>query len=114
MPKFFTLILLSGFVFLGSSTKVKQFDPCKVYGTLYIEENPNRAHFKVYEEESEAFADVIIFEETNRLYADRQGKWFFTENRDFADFFVYFEEQRGLADFSVFYTDYESFSGCNN
>ncbi len=113
MQKISAFIFLISFLFLGSASKSEQFDPCKVFGVIYIEDNPRYAHFRVYEEESEAFSDVIIFEESSRLYADSQGKWFFTDTREFADFFIYFEEERGLADFSVFYTGYESFSGCN-
>lgn len=107
------ILILIVFLGIGSAYSPKQYDPCQVYGAIYIEENPRRAHFKVYEETSETFADVLVFEQDNRLYADGQGKWFFTKNRDFADFFVYFESERGLADFSVYYTDFESFAGCN-
>ncbi len=107
------LIVLLGLAFLGSASKNAQYDPCEIYGLVFIEENPRLAHFKVYEETSEAFADVIIFEEENRLYADRKGKWHFTDKREFADVYIYFEEDRGLSDFSVFFTEYESFSGCN-
>jgi len=113
MQKFFTIILLAGLTLSISASVERQYDPCNVYGVIFIEDNPRLAHFKVYEEASEAFADVIVFEETNRLYADSKGKWFFTDTREFADFYIYFEEEKGLADFSVFYTDYESFSGCN-
>lgn len=106
------LLFLSALLF-GTAYNPKQYDPCEVYGAIYIEDNPRLAHFKVYEETSESFADILVFEQDNRLYADSQGKWFFTKNRDFADFFVYFESERGLSDFSVYYTDFESFAGCN-
>jgi hypothetical protein len=107
------LIILTCYLLVGTAYSPKQYDPCEVYGAIYIEENPRRAHFKVFEESSESFADILVFEQDNKLYADGQGKWFFTKNRDFADFFVYFETERGLADFSVYYTEFESFAGCN-
>lgn len=91
----------------------EQFDPCRIYGKVYIEENPRYAHYRVYEETSEAFADILIFEEENPLYADRVGIWSFTDNRDFADVWIYFEKDKSRADFAVFYTDFESFAGCN-
>lgn len=109
-----TILLLVSFTLLESASIESQYNPCNIYGVIYIEDNPLKAHFKVFEETSEAFADVIIYIEKNRLYTDTEGKWYFTETREFADFFIYFEEKRELADFSIYYTDYESFSGCNN
>lgn len=105
-------------IFFGSDSlfeaKVKdQPDPCRIYGRVFIEENPRYAHYKVYEDDSEAFSDIIIFEEENALYADEVGHWTFVEKREFADVYIYFEENRNLADFSVFYTEYASFAGCN-
>jgi len=91
----------------------KQIDPCRVFGAVYIEEYPENAQFLVYEEESEAFATLQVFEEENRLYADQSGKWYFTDNRDFARFSVYFVERKNNADFSVYFTRFESFAGCN-
>jgi len=107
--------ILSFLVLLNveSKTEIFQFDPCRIHGKVYIEENPRYAHYRVYEETSETFADVIVFEEENPLYADRQGIWSFTDNRDFADVWIYFEKERNMADFAVFYTDFESFAGCN-
>ncbi|UXX80559.1 DUF6150 family protein [Reichenbachiella carrageenanivorans] len=90
-----------------------QLDPCEVYGKIYIESNPNYAHFRVYEDDSEAFADILIFEEENSLYADEVGHWSFVDDRDFADVYIYFEKDRYMADFAVYYTDYASFAGCN-
>ncbi|HHP7240923.1 MAG TPA: DUF6150 family protein [Cyclobacteriaceae bacterium] len=86
---------------------------CKVYGVIYIEEYESQAHYTVYETDSETFADAIIFEESNRLYTNKEGKWFFTEDRNLADYRIYFSDSKYNADFSVFFTDYESFAGCN-
>lgn len=92
----------------------QSFDYCKLQGSIYVEEKyPADAHFIVYLEKSEAFADLLVFKEENSLFADRAGLWFFTENRDFADFRVYFTRERKKADFSIYYTDIPSFAGCN-
>jgi hypothetical protein len=48
------------------------------------------------------------------VYADREGLWYFTDKKEFADFTVYFEPKKGLAEFSVYFIDVESFAGCNN
>ena len=100
----------------GSSPSVfsGRVDFCKLFGSVYIEKNVNSADFRVYEEDSEAFCNIRIFEVDNRLYADRQGLWHFTDKKEFADFSIYFEPKRGLADFTIFFIDVESFAGCNN
>ncbi|MEQ6121316.1 DUF6150 family protein [Reichenbachiella sp. MALMAid0571] len=108
----FYFIAFCGIIINTGSTR-KVYDPCKIFGVVYVEKNPRYAHFKVYEESSEAFADILIFEEENRLYADKQGLWSFTDKKEFADFYIYWEKQKGLADFSVYFTDFESFAGCN-
>ncbi len=87
---------------------------CKLYGRVYIEKDPSRAHYQVFEEESEAFSDIVIYEEDNALYADEEGHWYFVENKGMADFSIYFTEERGGSDFSIYFTDTESFAGCNN
>jgi hypothetical protein len=58
----FYIIAVSG-VFINSGAKKTRYDPCKLFGTVYIEKNPRYAHFKVYEEETEAFADLLIYKE---------------------------------------------------
>ncbi len=92
---------------------VDQIDYCKVYGSVYEVEYPNQADVFVYEEYSEAFAKLIVFEENNRLMADKEGKWYFTDNPDFADFKIYFVDKRNKADISVYFTNFESFAGCS-
>lgn len=106
------LSILWVFTSLFFSESVEQIDPCKVYGAIYIEEYPENAQFLIYEEESEAFADIQVFEEDNRLFADNSGKWYFTDNKDFARYSVYFVERKRNADFSVYFTRFESFAGC--
>ncbi len=86
---------------------------CNLYGVVYIEESPGLADFRVYEEETEAFSTLLVYEEDNRLYADREGIWCFTDDRNLADFTVYFSERRKGTQFSVYFIDTESFAGCN-
>lgn len=85
---------------------------CNLYGTVFIENNPNDAHFIVYVEETEGLADMLVYQEDNRLFADRKGIWFFTKNRGLSDFSVYFEREKNRADFTIFYTEVQTFAGC--
>lgn len=95
-------------------SEVQQVNFCRLFGSVYIEEDRKLADFRVFEEESEAFCDIKVFEVESRVYADREGLWHITETRAFADFSVYFEPRKGLEDFSVYFIDIESFAGCNN
>jgi len=98
----------------GSHSSTKQFDNyCQLMGSVYVEDSPKRADFLIYEEESEAMADLIVFKPDNKLFADRPGLWYFTPNKDFADFTVYFTDHKGKANFSVYFTDLETYAGCN-
>lgn len=109
------IVLIVVLVIIGNSPFVfsAQVDYCKLFGAVYIENNPKQADFRVYEEDSEAFCDIKVFEVESRVYADREGLWHFTDTKAFADFTIYFEPRKGLADFSVFFIDIESFAGCN-
>ena len=113
MISFLTILLTFSLVSTPTNADFEQLDPCKVYGKIFIEENPYYAHFRVYEEDSEAFSDIIVFEEESVLYADQQGHWTFVDKREFADIYIYFEEEKNMADFSIFFTEFESFAGCN-
>ncbi len=107
------LWVLTSFYSAGSDTgSTEQIDLCKIYGAIYIEEYPENAQFLVYEEESEAFAKILVFEEENKLFATENGKWYFTDNKDFARHTVYFVDRKRDADFSVYFTRFESFAGC--
>ncbi|WP_375435340.1 DUF6150 family protein [uncultured Hymenobacter sp.] len=90
-------------------------EPCRIYGTIYLERDPRRrgtCFGVIYEEPEEAFADVLVFTEDNKLFADKAGLWYFTEARDFADYVLFVSDKRALADFSVHYTKVRSFAGC--
>ena len=106
----YTLLSLLGI----DRSNTQPLNICELRGTVYIEDNPNRANFFLYEEDSEAFADFLIFETDNALFATESGVWYFTDKRVFADFSVYFVESKGSADFTVYFTSFESFAGCNN
>ena len=114
--KFFGRIFLVTFFLVIVDSPVifsYQVDYCRIFGSVYVEKNPRYADYHVFIEESEAFSDIIVFKADNRLFADRQGLWHFTDKKAFADFTIYYEKDRGLAEFSVFYTETESFAGCN-
>ena len=85
---------------------------CKIWGRIYVVSDKNKADFRVYVEESDAFANIAVYQHTNKLYADRPGHWFFTNNRAEADFWIYLEPIKGFADFSIAYVETESFAGC--
>ena len=91
----------------------RQSDPCNLYGSVFIETNKRRADYIIYQEKSEVFADLKVFKEDNKLLADDQGLWFFTENKDFADFTIYFETDPANVDFTIFYTDVAVYAGCD-
>ncbi|WP_400192362.1 DUF6150 family protein [Hymenobacter sp. B81] len=90
-------------------------DPCKLYGSVYLERDPRRRGLctaTVYVEQQEAFASLVVYQEANKLFADKPGLWYQTEARDFADFTVFVTDNRALADFGIFYTKVRSFAGC--
>lgn len=103
-------------IIIGSSPSVfsAQVNFCKIFGSVYIEKNPQYADFRVYKEESEAFCDIKVFEVESRVYADQEGLWHFTDKKAFADFSIYLEPKEGLADFTIYMIDIESFAGCND
>ena len=87
---------------------------CQLNGGVLEEKEPGRAIFKVYKEESESFADLHVFRAENMLFADKPGKWYFTDNRSLARFTIFWVPERSQADFSIFFTETESFAGCPN
>lgn len=89
-------------------------DVCDIYGAIYFTQAQEWAQFRMFETDSEVFADLVIYEETNRLFADRQGLWYVTEDSLTADHYVYYTENRGLADFTVYFTDIPAAARCNN
>jgi hypothetical protein len=109
---FLLLITLNGFTLSAQNINQPYF--CELRGSVFIEENPDRADLLIFEEDSEAFADLLVYETDNALFADRPGIWYFTNDRAFANFSVCFVESKNNADFSVYFTSFESFAGCNN
>ncbi|GAA4377894.1 DUF6150 family protein [Hymenobacter koreensis] len=90
-------------------------DPCKIYGSIYIERDPRRRGYcnaTVYVEQQEAFASLVVYDEANKLFADKAGLWYRTDARDFADFTVFITDNRAIADFGIYYTKSRSFAGC--
>lgn len=89
-------------------------DPCTLYGAVYVEEVESFADYRVFREEDEGFSDLIVFKEQARSFADRNGLWYFTDVRGFADFTISFTEVRGFADLNVHFTEFKSLAGCRN
>ena len=92
-------------------------EPCKIYGSVYLETDPARRAYclgTVYVEPEEAFADLLVFKENNRLFADRVGLWADAPARDFADYVLLVVADRSRADFSIHYTKVRSFAGCKS
>ncbi|WP_233169244.1 hypothetical protein [Hymenobacter sp. BT523] len=96
---------------------VGPLEPCKIFGSVYLETDPARrgyCHGTVYVEPEEAFADVLVFKESNKLFADKAGLWADAPARDFADYVLLVVTDRSRADFSIHYTKVRSFAGCKN
>lgn len=87
---------------------------CQLSGGVKEEKEPGMAVYKVYREESESFADLVVFKSENMLFADKPGKWYFTENRAMSRFTIFWVPERAQADFSIYFTETESFAGCQN
>jgi len=105
--------LLTLFTCCALVANAQQNKYCKLYGQVFIVDNPAQADYIIYEESSEAFAEVRLFEEQNSLFADHAGIWFFCESFELADFRVYFTDERYQAHFTVYFIDTASFAGCN-
>lgn len=92
-------------------------DPCRVYGSVYLETDPGRQAYcfgTVYVEPEEAFANVLVYKEDNKLFADKAGLWYDAPARDFADYVLFVTPDRNRADFSIHYTKVRLFAGCKN
>ena len=96
----------------GTTASPPPPDVCSLKGSVYVTDNPNRAHFYVFVEEFEGSADLSVYPEENKLFADQPGLWYYTEQEAFSDFVVYFTDNKSSADFSIYYTDVASFAGC--
>lgn len=89
-----------------------QSNYCNLFGRVFIEQKAHLAQYKVFVQESEHLADVLIYKQDNSLYADKQGNWFMTDEKSYADIIIYITKNQSEADFSIYYTDTESFAGC--
>ena len=110
--------ILSALLALAPAPKTApagSLEPCKIYGSVYLETDPSRRGYcfgRVYIEPEEAFADVLVFNESNKLFADKPGLWCPAPNRDFADYVLFVSKDRGQADFAIHFTKIRSFAGC--
>jgi len=115
MLRLLSLIFILFLSYFGCSAQNnKNIDPCKLYGSVFVEKDRINATFRVYIDTTSSFANVNVFKQNNKLYADKVGQWYFTTVRDFADFSIYLEANKALADFVISYTNSETFAGCND
>lgn len=94
---------------------VSSVDPCRVYGSIFLETDPRRrsqCFAVVYVEPEEAFTNLMVYKEDNKLFADKAGLWALTDARDFADYRIFVTDNRNQADFTIHYTDIRSYAGC--
>lgn len=107
-------LLIGGLSFFpdNSASAAPPQEVCRLRGSVFVTDNPQRAHYYVYVVDYESAADLNVYAEENKLFADQPGLWFYTETEAFADFNVYFTDNRGMADFTIYYTDVASFAGC--
>ncbi|WP_246009028.1 DUF6150 family protein [Hymenobacter metallilatus] len=94
---------------------VSSVDPCRLYGTVYLETDPRRkgqCFGVVYLEPEDAFADLLVYRETNKLFADKAGLWYLADSPNFADYALFVTDNRNLADFSFQYTKVRNYAGC--
>ena len=99
----------------AKASAVSSLEPCKIFGSVYLETDPARRSYcfgTVYVEPQEAFADLLVFKEDNKLFADKTGLWADAPARDFADYVLFVTPDRSKADFSIHYTMVRSFAGC--
>ncbi len=99
----------------ASTRTAGPLEPCKIYGSIYLETDPSRRNYcfgTVYVEPEEAFADLLVFKEANKLFADKAGLWADAPARDFADYVLFLTTDRSKADFAIHYTTVRSFAGC--
>ena len=96
-------------------TMASFFQPeyCRLFGSFFEVDDPMEADYMVYLEASETFADLIVYEQSNRLYADKEGMWYFEKKSNNARYRVFFTDKKKEAHFSVYLTRFESFAGCN-
>ncbi len=88
-------------------------NPCDIYGQIYIEKDRRRATYLVYiEPDNDYRANLLVYKESSPLNADKEGLWYFVEQRGFADYTICFVQDRSIADFIIYYTDKFHQAGC--
>ncbi len=87
-------------------------DYCQLYGSVYIERERTMADYTFFIEEDEAFSDLVVYEVSDALFANKEGLWYITTKKAFANHIIYLESNQSRADFSVYFTDIESLVGC--
>jgi hypothetical protein len=110
MRFFVLLILIASF---STPAFSQGMNACNVFGSIYIESDPQKANVYVYVDEQNDYPDLVVYKVDARLFADKPGFWHMVDTKNFADFKVYFTDRKAFADFTIRFTDTEFFAECN-
>lgn len=91
---------------------VNSNDICELQGSVFVENHPSFADYRVFVEETETFGKLKVFREEAEAFANKPGYWYFTDTRGFADFSIFIEDQKGFEDFTISFTDFRNLAGC--
>lgn len=84
-----------------------------LYGAVFVCQSPTEATHSIFIEDDQLHATLKVFKVSSKVFADKTGLWFITDNRAESDHTVYFTNSRLEADLTIFYVDSESFAGLN-
>lgn len=112
------LVYFAGVFSFGNAAPSEKFiakknNYCELKGSVYIEQIPSFADYKIYIEDVEAFADFSVYKEENPAFTTEVGAWHFTDIKAYADFSVYFDDIKSFTDFSIYYTRFRGDTGCH-
>jgi len=99
-------------VLILTSQTPNQKDYCRIYGIIYFEKYKYAADAFVYIEEDYTQADMLIFKEDSKLFADKEGLWYITDNPALAHYRLYIEKDRRFSDFTIAFIEEQNFAGC--
>lgn len=110
----FSVFLLVAFAFGAPSDRQRKAIAKKLYGCIYVEDNPVLADYCVYVEANPVLSDLYVYVENHHpLWADRSGRWYYVNNPALADFRICYVDNPVLADIGIYYVDYPEGSGPN-
>ncbi len=97
---------------VDTGLQARATEPCELYGAVYVEPVESLATYTVFVADTDSGANLRVCKQAMRASARKPGHWYFTPNKEFADFSISFATQRANADFSIAYTDYAMLAGC--